>query len=240
MSHGLSFRCRKVPTIFPRAFDHDVVGNAEAEIHVELRVRHHVRHQHLVMVHAERRRPAVHVLLGVHPRHGRHGGAQLDRRAGRIVEVQRATLMRHLDERRSDADRVEIRLRLVEVFVHEHAEADALAHRLPVGALQRETVMAPLLDAAQPQRVRRLVGDDQPDHLGVEVAARGEVARGEREMARPRDVERREEVGLRQFHVRTLVGLLSGGGGPNRWSFARPIPSRPPAFGNDLRYPANS
>ena len=69
----------------------------------------------------------------------------------------------------------------------------------PLVRFKREAVMAALLDAAQPQRIGRLVGDDQPDHLGVEIAACGEIARGEDEMARPRDVERREEVGFRQF-----------------------------------------
>ncbi len=70
---------------------------------------------------------AMRVLSGVHARNGRHGGAELDRRAGRIVEMQGAALVRHVDERRLDADPVEVRLGLVQVFVHEHTKADALA-----------------------------------------------------------------------------------------------------------------
>ena len=105
--------------------------------------------------------------------------------------------------------RVEMRLRLVEVLVGEHAKADALALRLAGRALQREAVVAALLDAAQPDRVGVLVAHDQPHHLDVEVAAGGEVARREHEMAGARDVERRIEVGLRKGHCSILFdGLL--------------------------------
>ena len=56
--------------------------------------------------------------------------------------------------------------------------------------------MRALLDAAQPERVGVLVADDQAHHLGVEIAARGEIARGEHEVARAGDVERRIEIGF--------------------------------------------
>jgi hypothetical protein len=90
-----------------------------------------------------------------------------------------------------------MRFGLLQVLLHEDAEADALAHRLAVGALEREAVMTALLDTAQPERVDGLVGDDQADHLGVEVAACGKIARCKDEMAGARDVERRIEVGVR-------------------------------------------
>ena len=149
-------------------------------------------------------------IRGVHARHGLHGRDQFDRRAGGIVEVQRAVLVRRLDERGLDAGLVEMRLGLVEVFVHEHAEADALALRLAGGLLQRERMMRALLDAAQPERVGVLVADDQAHHLGVEVAALREIARREHEMARARDVERRIEVGFRNRHVALVLYLHAG------------------------------
>src|SRR5262245_41787385 len=98
-----------------------------------------------------------------------------------------------------------MRLRALEVVLGEHAEADALALRLAQGALEREAVVAALLHPAQPDRVGILVAHDQAQHLDVEIAAGGEVARREHEMAGAGDVERRIEVGLRNGHCGTLL-----------------------------------
>ena len=79
-----------------RGLDVKVVGNPESECHVEFGGGEHVRHQHLVVVHPQRTRPAVGVGWRVCMRGPRlHRGDELDRRAGRIVEVQRAALVRH-------------------------------------------------------------------------------------------------------------------------------------------------
>ena len=115
------------------------------------------------------------VWILVHARHRRHGGAQLDRRAGWVGEMQRAALVQHLDERRGDAGAIEMRFGLVEVLVGEHPHADALALRLAAGALEREAVVAALLYAAQPDRVGGLVAHDQAQDLDIEVAAGGEI-----------------------------------------------------------------
>ena len=117
--------------------------------------------------------------------------------------------MGHLDEGRGDADASEVRFRLVEVFVGEHPKADALALRLAGRALEREAVVTAFLHSAQPDRVGVLVAHDQPQHLDIEVAAGGQVARREREMTGARDVERRIEIGLRKGHCSILFdGLL--------------------------------
>jgi hypothetical protein len=153
------------------------------------------------VVHPQRARAAVHVDPGVHAGLGLHRRNELDRRAGRIGKVQGTTLKRHLDEARRHADAVEMRLGAIEVLIGEDAKADPLAQRLAGGPLEREAVVAALLHAAQPDRVGVLVAHDQAHDLDVEVAARGEVARREHEVARARDVERRIEIGLRDRHL---------------------------------------
>ena len=113
--------------------------------------------------------------------------------------------MMHLNESGGNASAIEMRLRALEVVLGEHAEADALALRLAQGALEREAVVAALLHPAQPDRVGVLVAHDQTQHLGVEIAAGGEVARREHEMAGAGDVEGRIEVGLRNGHCATFL-----------------------------------
>jgi len=120
--------------------------------------------------------------------------------------MQGAALMRNVDEGRGDAGAIEVRFRLAQILVGEHPKADALALRLAGRSLEREAVVTALLDPAQPDRVGILVAHDQAHHLDVEVAAGGEVARREHEMAGARDVERRIEIGLRNGHCGFLFG----------------------------------
>ena len=108
-----------------------------------------------------------------------------------VGDMQGAALERHVDKARFDAGAVEMRLGLDEIVVGEDAKADPLAHRLALGLLQRQAVMAAFLDAVQPHRVVGLVADDEAEDFGVEVLARREIARGEYEVAGARDVEGR-------------------------------------------------
>ena len=174
------------------------------EIHVEPCGTQHVRHEHLIVVHPQRPGAPMGVNLGVHARACRHGGAQFDRRSGRVGKMQRTALVGNLDESRRNADAREVRFRLVEVFVGEHPKADAFALRLAGRPLEREAVVTMLLHSAQPDRVRILVAHDQAQHLGIEVAAGGEIARREHEMAGARDVEGRVEIGFRNGHCGIL------------------------------------
>ena len=59
-----------------------------------------------------------------------HGGAELDRRAADVGDMQRAALVRDLDPFRRQARLVEKRLRLLQVLLGEDAHADALGLRL--------------------------------------------------------------------------------------------------------------
>jgi hypothetical protein len=126
--------------------------------------------------------------------------AQLHRHPHHVGEAQGAALKGRLDELRRNAGAVEMRLRLVQVLLVEHVHADALAARLAVRLLQGEAMVSALLDAVQVDRIGILVADDQAHHFGVERAARGQVLRGQHEMARPRDVERRIKIGRRDRH----------------------------------------
>ena len=84
-----------------------------------------------------------------------------------------------------------------------NTHADALALRLAAGALEREAVVAAL--SPRSQRVGGLVAHDQAQDLDIEVAAGGEIVRGEDEMAGARDVKRRIEIGLRNGHGGILL-----------------------------------
>ena len=119
--------------------------------------------------------------------------------------MQGAALMRNVDEGRGDAGAIEVRFRLAQILVGEHPKATR-SHGLAGRSLEREAVVTALLDPAQPDRVGILVAHDQAHHLDVEVAAGGEVARREHEMAGARDVERRIEIGLRNGHCGFLFG----------------------------------
>jgi len=133
-----------------------------------------------------------------------HRGDEIDHGAHVVRVAQRAALERHVDQLRRNAGLVEMRFRLVEILLVEDVHADRLAARLARGLLQREAVVLALLDAAQPERIRVLVADEQSDHLGVEGLAGREILRGQHEMAGARDVERRLEVGLWDRHRNTL------------------------------------
>src|SRR5438128_112423 len=70
--------------------------------------------------------------------------------------------------------------------------------------------MRPLLKPAQVERVIVLVAYQEPEHLGVELAALGEVARGEGRVAGAQEAEWRVQVRLRYGHrfstsFRTLI-----------------------------------
>src|SRR4051794_28385898 len=88
-----------------------------------------------------------------------------------------------------------MRARLIEIRLVEHPEADAFALRRSLGGAQRQGMMAPLFGAAKMDCDGGLVRDLEPDDLRVEVARLGEVARGQHDVARARDVERRGRVG---------------------------------------------
>ena len=159
-----------------------------------------VGHRDLVVVEATGRRALVHLHLHVAPRLMRHRGDDLKRGAHHVDGVQGGALEGLV----GPAARQPVLLKgvlgalqfLLVVNAHTHAQAG----RLVLGALDREAVMRPLLKAAQVERVLVLVAYQEPEHLGVELAALGEVARGEGRVAGAQEAEWRVQVRLRYGH----------------------------------------
>ncbi len=108
------------------------------------------------------------------PRLARHGGAEFERRADGVVDVQGAALMRTFDPLRRQSGLFEIELRLLQIFLAEAAHADPLGLRC-AGALEDERVMARFGDAAQIDRILVLVADNEADEIDVKRAAFAEV-----------------------------------------------------------------
>ena len=156
------------------ALRRDVFAQAETGLHVELAGLAHVRRQDLIMVDALGAAAAMRAEGGDHARHHRHGRAELERRADRIGDLQRAALMRHLGPGRGATFRVEKGLAPVEIGLGEHAHADARAGGF-VALAQHQAVMAGLLDAAEIKHAiffRAQRSDRSPRYRTAWIAAR--------------------------------------------------------------------
>ena len=176
-----------------------VLGEAEAEAGVEVGRALHVGREHIEMVEPLRLHALVAVVVLQQPLALLHGEIELDRHPERIDRLQRAPLIRPLDERVPQPLALEELRRLVEVLLAADLEAEVM--RLGgVALLQHQRVVLPLLDAAQVERVLRLVLDDEAERALVEGAAAAEIGDAERHMARAHDVERRIENVARHRH----------------------------------------
>ena len=183
----------------------DVFGEPEAEPHVEFQLALHVRHQHLEMVDALRHRAVVLSERDEQPRLGRHGGAEFERHAERIADMERAALIRPLHPLRRQAGLLEIMLGLLQILLGEAAHADALRLRRG-GALEHQAVMTRLGDAAQIDRVLILVADDEADEIDIERAAFRQIFDVQYGMTGASDVEWRIVVRFRDGHGALQVG----------------------------------
>ena len=112
------------------AVGRDVFRQPEAHAHPELAGLLHVGHQQLEMIDPLRHRAVVVLEGDDEARLHVHGGAELDRRAAHVRDMQRAALVRDLDPFRRQAGLVEKRLGLLQVFLGEDAHADTLGLRL--------------------------------------------------------------------------------------------------------------
>ena len=128
-------------------------------------------------------------------------GAELERRADRVIHMQGLALVRHLDPAHRKAALLEIVRRAREIVISEHAQPDAPAHGRASLAPDGDAVMRALLEPAQVERVISNFGSDEAEHVRIESAARLEVARGEDNVARARDVERRMRIGDGKSHA---------------------------------------
>ena len=117
--------------------------------------------------------------------------------------MQRPSLMRRVRPRRQASVRFKERFELVEVILGKYAQAEARAADV-ASLAQHEAVVTGLLDAAEVQRVVFFRGQDQADHLLVELPARRKVADGENDMACSRDAKSRIEVRAWEGHSPTF------------------------------------
>ena len=182
----------------------DELGEPEAEIAVELAGLRHLGRENLEMIDPQRAGAVVLLELHDQPRLHRLGGAEFERRADRVGDVQRAALVRHLDPFRRQAGALEHVLGLVEILLGVDPQADALAGRFAVALLEHDAVVAGLLHAAQIERLVVLVADREAEAVDVEGAAAGEVLHRPDDVARPRGVERRGIGGARNGHGLSL------------------------------------
>ena len=155
----------------------------------------HVGRQNLEMVDPLRAGGPVVLELHDQPRPRFHAGAELERRADRVVDMQRAALMRHLDIGGRQSGALEIALGGVEIVLGVDAQARCARRSAPTRLLEDEAVMAGLLDAAQIERAAVLVADRKAERIAIEGAAAAQVLDGQDDMARPRGVERRRICG---------------------------------------------
>jgi hypothetical protein len=178
----------------------DVFRQTEAHAHPELARFLHVGHQQLEMVEPLRHRPTVMLERDHEARLQVHGGAELNRCAAWIADVQSSALVRDFDPLRRQTGLFEERLGLLQILLGEDAHADALGLRLTFGALENEAVMARLGDAAQIDRVFVLITDDEADQIDVEIPADCQILNGEHGVAGARDIEGRVVDGLGNAH----------------------------------------
>src|ERR1700722_9162602 len=157
------------------------------------------------MIDAVRRRAVVMLKAREQPRLQRHGGAEFERQAERIADMQGAALVRPLDPLCRQAGLLEISFRLFQILLGEAAHADPLGLRR-AGALEHQRVMTDLGDAAQIDRVLVLVADDQADEVDIEGAALRQIFHVQYRMAGARDVEGRVVVGFGNGHHGLRIG----------------------------------
>ena len=91
------------------AVHRDVFGQAKPHRHVEFQFALHVRHQQLEVIDALRHGAVMMLETGYKPRLCRHGGAEFERGAERIADMQRSTLVRPLDPLRRQSCFLEIK-----------------------------------------------------------------------------------------------------------------------------------
>jgi hypothetical protein len=139
-----------------------------------------------------------------------HGGAELDRCAACVGDVQRAALVWNLDPFRRQAGLLEKDLGLLQVLLGEDAHPDTLGLRRAARALEHEAVVAGLGDAAQIERVLVLVADDEAEQVHVEIAGDREVLDRQHGMAGARDVEGRVVDCLRNAHGALPATMANG------------------------------
>jgi hypothetical protein len=152
-----------------------------------------------------RRRDVVMIEAREQPRLQRHGGAEFERQAERIADVQGPALVRPLDPKRWQVRFFEIMLRLFQILLGEAAHADPLGLR-GARALEHQRVMTHLGNAAQIDGVLVLVADDQADEIDIEGAALRQVFHVQHRMAGARDVEGRVVVGFGNGHLGLRIG----------------------------------
>ena len=186
LAHGLDYN------LVPQRFDDmNAVGNIEHR---------HVGRQNLKMVDALRAGALVVLELHDQARPRLHAGAEFERRPDRILDVERAPLMRHVDIGGRQLGALEILLGGREVILGIDAQADALADGRRRGLLEDEAVMASFLDAAQIERPAILAADRKAERVTIKGAAQAQILDGQDDMACPRDVERRRICGSGNGH----------------------------------------
>ncbi len=181
-------------------------GEPEADRQVELGRLPDVVRRDLEMVEPHRARALVELEPLQVGRQVVHGGAEFERRADRIVDVQRAALIGPLGPLRLEAGQAEVLEGAVEIVLGEHAQADALAHRRLVGLAEHQAVVRALLQRAQIERVLVAVAGDQAQHVAIERLRLVEIARGHHRVAGARHVEGRGEIGFKHAAAYSFGG----------------------------------
>jgi hypothetical protein len=153
------------------------------------------------MIDAVRHRAVVMLKTRHQPRLGGHRGAEFERQAERIADVERPALVRPVDPLRRKVRFFEIPLRLFQILLGKTAHADPLGLRRAC-ALEHQRVMTDFGNTAQIDRILVLVADDQADQIDIEDAALGQIFHVQHRMAGARDVEGRVVVWLRDGHER--------------------------------------
>src|SRR5262245_35023148 len=188
----------------------NIFGQPEAHAHPELARLLHVGHQQLEMIEPLRHRAMVMLERDDEARLDLHGGAELDRGTAGVADVERAALVRNLDPFRRQAGLLKKRLGLLQVLLGEDAHPDALGLRRAPCALEHETVVAGLGNAAQIERVLVLVADDEAEQVHVEISGDREVLDRQHGMAGARDVEGRVVDCLRNAHGALPATMANG------------------------------
>ena len=169
-----------------------IFGEAEAQSRVEIDGVLNFGGEHVEMVEPLRVAALVEIVAAQQMRALLHRGIELDLKAERVGELQRAALERLLGKRVNDAVLRKERRGLVEIVFIADLEAEPVAggtRRLA----QHQRVMLMLLGSAQIHRPVVAILDMQPDGVFVELAAGVQVHHVEHDVAAPDDVERRIE-----------------------------------------------
>ncbi len=184
------------------------LGEAEAELDVEVVGRLNVRREAIDVVDALDARALVCRILLQHRGHAVHLEIEIERHADRIDGAQRAPLKRHVRPRHGQLARGKPFGGLVEILFAGDLEADRERHDV-VRFAQDHRVVVALFHAAQIERTLVLVA--KRCSRGSPHRTRANCARSddaELDMARAHDVERRIEDGIAQGHQVPIFGIL--------------------------------